>query len=249
MKLKIDIKYLQSEYTEKELNVINDIFGIFTKNVYFNLNVDEYINENYKFINFCGISGSGKTVIKEHIKKQLTQEGKTVLDFDDIDNFDRFNDMNIMELFNITSGNDEILKILNAFGLFEMRLLLTNIGTLSQGQRTRLKYIYLFNNIEENETYLLIDEFLTFVDTLTSINFARGIVKFLKNKNIKLFTFGVNAELVGQFEDITYYLGNSNINAIIENGKIIHKSADKVKALSHEKINELSNNEDLMDDW
>ena len=128
------------------------------------------------------------------------------------------------ELFNITDSKDEILKVLNSFGLFEMRILFSKIGLLSQGQRTRLKYIFLFFNISKTETsHILIDEFLTFVDELTSINFSRSIEKFLRSKNIKLYTFGVNSALVGQFEDISYQLGNSCINSIIENGNIEYK--------------------------
>jgi len=50
------------------------------------------------------------------------------------------------------------------------------------------------------------------------------MVKFLKNKNIKLYTFGVNSALVGQFEDVSYQLGNSCMNAKIENGHIVYKN-------------------------
>ena len=61
MKLEINIKYLQKEYTQEEINIINDIFGLPCKNIYFKLYVDENIDENHKFINFTGISGSGKS--------------------------------------------------------------------------------------------------------------------------------------------------------------------------------------------
>jgi len=231
MNLDIDIKFLQTEFKDNELKIINDIFGLICKNIYFNLTVHEKINDKYKFINFSGISGSGKTVIKEHIKEQLLKENKKVLDFDDLTDFEeKFNDKNIIEIFNITSHEDEILKIISYFGLFEMRILMAPIKLLSTGQKTRLKYIYLFYLINENETnYILIDEFLTFVDELTSLNFARAIVKFLKDKDIKLFTFGVNSSLVGQFEDISFILGNSCINARVENGIITYNHENNSK--------------------
>jgi ABC-type ATPase with predicted acetyltransferase domain len=225
MKLKFNIKFTQKEYTENETNIIKNIFGVPAKEIYYKLLVNENIDDKHKFINFTGISGSGKTVIKNEIKKILETENKHILDFDDLSNFEeKYNDINILELFNIVDSKDEILKVLNSFGLFEMRILLSKIGLLSQGQRTRLKYIFLFFNISKTETsHILIDEFLTFVDELTSINFSRSIEKFLRSKDIKLYTFGVNSALVGQFEDISYQLGNSSINAVIENGNITYK--------------------------
>jgi len=226
MRLRLNIQYKQKQFTENETELIKNIFGVPAKDIYFKLLVNEEISDKYKFVNFTGISGSGKTVIKNEVKKILEQEQKHILDFDDLLDFEeKYSDMNILELFNISSSNDEILKVLNSFGLFEMRILLSKISLLSQGQKTRLKYIFLFFNILKSETsHILIDEFLTFVDELTAINFSRSIVKYLKDKDIKLYTFGVNSALVGQFEDISYQLGNSSVNAIIENGNITYKN-------------------------
>lgn len=226
MRLRLNIQYKQKQFTGNETELIKNIFGVPAKDIYFKLLVNEEINDKYKFVNFTGISGSGKTVIKNEVKKILEQEQEHILDFDDLLDFEeKYSDMNILELFNISSSNDEILKVLNSFGLFEMRILLSKISLLSQGQKTRLKYIFLFFNISESETsHILIDEFLTFVDELTAINFSRSIVKYLKDKDIKLYTFGVNSALVGQFEDISYQLGNSSVNAIIEDGNISYKN-------------------------
>jgi len=159
MKLQLNIKYQQTDYTDKEINIITDIFGIPCNNIYFNLKVNEEIDNKYKFINFTGISGSGKTIIKNKIKNLLLIEKKYILDFDDLLNFEKkYNDINILELFNIKSSSDEILKILGGFGLFEMRILLSKIKLLSQGQRTRLKYIWLIFNLSDSETtHVLID--------------------------------------------------------------------------------------------
>jgi len=226
MRLRLNIQYKQKQFTGNETELIKNIFGVPAKDIYFKLLVNEEINDKYKFVNFTGISGSGKTVIKNEVKKILEQEQKHILDFDELLDFEeKYSDMNILELFKISSSNDEILKVLNSFGLFEMRILLSKISLLSQGQKTRLKYIFLFFNILESETsHILIDEFLTFVDELTAINFSRSIVKYLKDKDIKLYTFGVNSALVGQFEDVSYQLGNSSVNAIIENGNITYRN-------------------------
>lgn len=225
MTLDLDIKFLQTEYKENEINIIKDIFGLVCRNVYFNLSVHEHIPKKHKFINFNGISGTGKTVIKDHIKEVLQNEEKYVIDFDDEDDFiEKYGDNNILEVFNITKHDDELLKIISYFGLFEMRILMTPIKKLSMGQQTRLKYIRLFYKVKEGETsHILIDEFLTFVDEITSLNFARAIRKFLKDKDIKLYTFGVNSSLLGQFEDISYILGNSCINAVVEDGIVKYK--------------------------
>jgi len=226
MKLQLNINYKQTNYTNKEMQLVADIFGAPCNNIDFNLKVNEDIDDKYKFINFTGISGSGKTVIKNEIKKILSSKREHILDFDDLDDFEeKYNESNILELFSIESASDEVLKILGGFGLFEMRILLSKIKLLSQGQRTRLKYIWLMFNLSDTDTtHILIDEFLTFVDELTAISFSRNIVKYLKSKNIKLYTFGVNSALIGQFEDVSYQLGSSCINAKIENGEITYKN-------------------------
>jgi len=221
-KIDVGIEFKKQEYLESELNLVNDIFGIFTKNVYFKIDVNHELN-NDKFVNFFGISGSGKTVIKDLIKEQLLNENKNVLDFDDLENFyDLYKDKTILELFEITSSKDPILKLLSGFGLFEIRLLTTKIKDLSTGQRTRLKYVYLVKLAEQAEfSYILIDEFLTFVDSLSSVSFARSLRKYLEDKPVQLFTFGVNDSLVNNFENITLILGNTKINAVVKDGEFI----------------------------
>jgi hypothetical protein len=67
----------------------------------------------------------------------------------------------------------------------------------------------------------LIDEFLTFVDSLSSVSFARSLRKYLEDKPVQLFTFGVNDALVNNFEDVTFILGNTKINAIVRDGEFI----------------------------
>jgi len=216
----INVKKNKEEYTENEIDIINNIFGMFVKNIYFSFNC-KVIVENEKIINFSGISGSGKTIIKNEIKYALEQENDenyNILDFDDLENFEKYYDNTILELFDITNKNDEILKLISGFGLFEMRLLTMKIKNLSNGQKTRLKYILLMKQINESKkNFIFIDEFLTFVDDLSAISFARSMEVFLKTKkNVKMFCFGVNMNLIGQFEDVTYVLGNSSITAIVE---------------------------------
>lgn len=216
----IDVRKEKEKFDEEEIKLINNIFGLFVKNVYFSMRAKIQVKNTDKFINFTGISGVGKTVIKDEIKLQSQLANINIIDFDDLDESIFYN-KTIIEILNIQSSEDEILKILSGFGLFEMRILTQKYETLSQGQKTRLKYVYLFYTIKSNElNYIFIDEFLTFVDDLSGISFASNIRKYLDNKNIKLFTFGVNFNLVGQFEDVTYVLGNSTITAVIRNNEI-----------------------------
>lgn len=216
----IDVRKEKEKFNEEEIKLINNIFGLFVKNVYFSMRAKIQVKNTDKFINFTGISGVGKTVIKDEIKLQSQLTNINIIDFDDLDESIFYN-KTIIEILNIQSSEDEILKILGGFGLFEMRILTQKYETLSQGQKTRLKYVYLFYSIKTNEVnYIFIDEFLTFVDDLSGISFASNIKKYLDNKNIKLFTFGVNFNLVGQFEDVTYVLGNSTITGIIRNNEI-----------------------------
>jgi hypothetical protein len=85
-----------------------------------------------------------------------------------------------------------------------------------------LKYVYLVRLAEDFDfSYILIDEFLTFVDSLSSVSFARSLRKYLNDKPIQLFTFGVNDSLVNNFEDVTFILGNTKINALVRDGEFI----------------------------
>jgi len=220
-KIFCDVNYTKKEYTEKEKELIGELFGLLGADIYFKLYVNIHLMGE-KFVNFFGLSGSGKTLIKEELKKNLLEKEKRVLDFDDINkDFDeKYKDKTILEIFDIKDNNNELLQILGGFGLFEMRILTTKYQFLSQGQRTRVKYIYLFHLIDNTQyNYILIDEFLTFVDGLSSISFAKTIRKYLKDKKVQVFTFGVNDNIVRNFEDVTFIVGNTKINAMIKNDK------------------------------
>ena len=199
--INVDIKYTQEDYTEDELALITDIFGIFSKNVYFSMFCNEQVPLNYDFITFTGISGSGKTVIKDEMKRDLSQDTElNVIDFDDFDDFkSKFQDNNIIEIFDIKEQSDPILKILSGFGLFEIRLLLTPIKLLSNGQIKRLKYVYITNkSVQDKKNIILIDEFASELDTLSTISFTRALVEYTKSKGAMLFVFGVQDAVVAQ---------------------------------------------------
>jgi len=224
--LQLHSKFDKSSFTENEKKIMVNIFGLVAKDVYFEIKVNETITKDKKFINFYGSSGEGKTVIKDLIKDQLIQMNEKVFDFDDLSAFfEDNNERTIIEIFNIKEKNDDVIKILSYFGLFEMRVLLEKLKNLSTGQRTRMKYVYLmYNAIKVPGSFILIDEFVTFIDSLSGINFARGIRKFLESKDITLFTFGINDNILGQFEDISYMVVNGKISAIIENGEVTYNS-------------------------
>ncbi len=215
--IKIEKFFSRKEYNDKEKDIIKNIFGILPSNVYFYTKIDITLKDDINYYNMYGLSGDGKTVIKNELKDKLLLEDFKVIDFDDdlIQNFTKINkDLNIIEAFDIKDNKDDILKMLSYFGFYEMRLLFEQIQNLSNGQQTRLKYVYMvYLAIKETkEMYILIDEFLTFVDSLSSISFARGMIRFLKDyKNINLFTFGVNDSIVGQFEDKTLGLSNGKL--------------------------------------
>ena len=225
--VQLDLKFDKESFSNEEISLVNDIFGLFVKNVYFKLVVDEKIRDTDRIVNFFGISGAGKTIIKDALKEQVVLDPEVnTLDFDEISDQEwmSYKDKTIIELLDIRTGEDEILKIISGFGLFEMRILLTPIKLLSQGQQTRLKYIFLLNQIKEDqENYVFIDECLTYVDSLSATSFSKTLAKYLKGKPVRLYTFGVNDALIGQFEDVTFVLGNAGINAEIRNGEIEYK--------------------------
>ena len=86
MVINIDVRKEKDKFEENEIELINNIFGLFVKNVYFSMKANIKIEEDQKFINFTGISGVGKTVIKDEIKDQAQQsksENIHIIDFDD----------------------------------------------------------------------------------------------------------------------------------------------------------------------
>ena len=249
--LELNKKFVKKSFTPHELELIKDIFGLLPKDVYFEIDVKEIVAKEHKFINFYGSSGEGKTVVKDLLKEQLKLSDEVVYDFDDLGSF--FEDNNqktILEIFDIQTNKDPINKILSYFGLFEMRILLEKLENLSTGQRTRMKYIYLMNQaIHTPGSYILIDEFVTFIDSLSGINFSRGIRKFLDNYDLTLFTFGINDNIIGQFEDISYMITNGKISAKVENGVVTYLSKDFVYMNTRKsKIVETSEH-NLDDDW
>ena len=223
--LNIDIEYKITNYTEEEINLIKDIFGLFTKDIYFKMKVNEVIDlDKYEFIGFTGFSGNGKTLIKEEIKKIVD-----CIDFDDYNNFkEKYGEINIMKLFDIKDNST--LKVLSKFGLFEMRILLTPIKNLSNGQIKRLKYIHLINEaIKNNKQTILIDEYGSELDNLSVISFTRALSEYAKEKNIKLFTFGVNDSYIGQLDvnELCFVVGNSCISTKIYNGEVVYNVYNK----------------------
>ena len=226
--LNLQSKFEKTNFSEQEKDIMIEIFGLIAKDVYFEIKVNETITKDKKFINFYGSSGEGKTIVKELIKDQLIKMNEKVFDFDDLSAFfDNNNDRTIIDIFEIKSKDNDVVKILSYFGLFEMRIILEKLKNLSTGQKTRMKYVYLmYQAIKTPGSYILIDEFVTFIDSLSGINFARGIRKFLEPKDITLFTFGINDNILGQFEDISYMIVNGKISATIENGEVTYNAKD-----------------------
>jgi len=224
--LNLQSKFEKTNFTQAEKDIMTEIFGLVAKDVYFEIKVDETITKDKKFINFYGSSGEGKTVVKELIKEQLLKMDEKVFDFDDLSSFFADNDdRTIIDIFEIKSKDNDVVKILSYFGLFEMRIILEKLKNLSTGQKTRMKYVYImYQALKTPDAYILIDEFVTFIDSLSGINFARGIRKFLETKDVTLFTFGINDNILGQFEDISYMIVNGKISATIENGEVTYNS-------------------------
>jgi len=231
--INVNVRYQQEGYTESELNLIKNIFGIFSENVYFSMSCQESIPMDYDFITFTGISGSGKTVIKDEMKKDLRADPElNVIDFDDTEYFlEKYGEMNILDLFKITDQHDPVLKVLSGFGLFEIRILLTPIKTLSNGQRKRLRYVYITNMVKDDKkNIILIDEFGSELDTLSTISFTRALVSYTKSKNAMLFVFGVQDAVVGQvncdikgIKERSFIMGNATVNTVVDNGQVIYK--------------------------
>ena len=230
----VDVRYQQELLAGDDEKLVTDIFGIFSDNIFFAMKAQEKIPKHYDFVTFTGISGSGKTVIKEELKRDLSKnDDLCIIDFDDYEDFKtKFGEQTITDLFKIKDSEDPIFKILSGFGLFEIRIMMSKIKLLSNGQIKRLKYIYLIQQKNDNKYNIaLIDEFASELDTLSTISFTRALVDYAKLNKVKLMVFGVNDALIGQvhslkkgINEVSFIMGNSCVLTTVDNGQVLYKS-------------------------
>ena len=221
MKIQKEVSFIIKEFSSHELQLSQNIFGLVPQSVYFNFDVDLTIDEDkHKLIYVYGLSGEGKTIFKDELKKQLIDEGYYVTDYDDI-KIDE--NAKISEIFDLEHDKEFLVRLFSSQGLFEMRIIFSKFGELSMGQQRRVKYMYMLYSVykSKNENRLscvLIDEFATFLDSLSAKVMAQGTRKFMNKMlpNTLLFAFGCNDHICYTFEDLNLWLQNGKIYKIAE---------------------------------
>jgi ABC-type nitrate/sulfonate/bicarbonate transport system ATPase subunit len=216
MKIKKEVHYKIKEFEDEELDLSQSVFGLVPQAVYFNFDCDLDIDtEKNKLIYVYGLSGEGKSILKDVLAEQLATE-MYVIDYDSYGS-GHFFGRKISEIFDLRKDKDFLISLFSAFGLFEMRNIFSRFEELSQGQQKRIRYMYLiyeaYKHCDVSNSVLLIDEFLTFVDSLSAKVFAQGIRKFMKKHmpHTILFAFGCNDNILGYWEDLIISLQNGKV--------------------------------------
>lgn len=216
MKIKKSISFKQKEFNAEEMSMAKHLFGLTPSDVYFNFDCEVDLNiDEANFINVYGLSGEGKTVFKEVIKEKLNEDNITFIDYDEL----ILPNVKVSNLFDLKNDRDFIIRLFYTFGMFEMRNIFEYFNNLSNGQKTRIKYIKLIYNAYKNNTkVILIDEFLTFVDSLSSKIFVNSIKNFVYKcmPNTCFITFGCNDSIINYFEDISITMQNGKIIEMYE---------------------------------
>jgi len=226
MKIQKQVRYQIKSFTSEEIQLSQRVFGLVPQSVYFDFNVDLNIDTSkYKLIYIYGLSGEGKTIFKDELKKYLNMIHSDILDYDD-NMFEsvRLRTKKLSEIFDLEKDKEFVIRLFSTFGMFEMRNVFSKFTELSAGQQKRVQYMYLLYQAYKAEkerpgkTVILIDEFLTFVDSLSSKVFAQGLRKFMNKMlpNTLLFAFGCNDHICYTFEDLNIHLVNGKTYAIAE---------------------------------
>lgn len=219
MLIQSEINYPIKNFSDEELGLAQSVFGLIPQNVYFNfsINVDLDI-EKYKLFYIYGLSGEGKTIFKNILLEKFNEEFN-VIDYDNFSNAEFFG-RKISEIFDLHIDREFLISLFSTFGLFEMRNIFSKFEELSMGQQKRICYMYLIYEAFKNksQSIILLDEFLTFVDSLSAKVFVTGLRKFMNKflSNVILFGFGCNDNIIGYWEDILIILQNGKIYEIVE---------------------------------
>ncbi len=154
-----------------------------------------------------GVSGSGKSLLLDAIKKAITEQDKTVLDINEID----VTAWNSAVCDNINHGFLDTLRTLSMAGLTDVFCVLNSPANLSDGQKYRYK---LAKAISGNYNVVIADNFLDSLDRVTASVIAHNLRKFA-TKTGKIFIFAtchddLFAELEPDVIILTHLNGNPN---------------------------------------
>ena len=224
MNIKKQVRYQVKEFSPEETQLSQRVFGLVPQSVYFDFNIDMDIDtEKYKLIYVYGLSGEGKTIFKDELKKELSDLRYVVIDYDD-NHLESLKDKKLSEIFDLEKDKEFVIRLFSTFGMFEMRNVFSKFCELSAGQQKRVQYMHLLyqayikTGLEQSDCVILVDEFLTFVDSLSSKVFAQGLRKFMNKMLPKtlLFAFGCNDHICYTFEDLNVHLVNGKLYSITE---------------------------------
>lgn len=164
----------------------------------FGLGLDEQefvVFDNYELpvaegdvIYITGQSGGGKSVLLRNLSKQFAEEGKTVVNLDEIEL-----DNSCAIIDSIGSNTKDALRLLSAAGLTDAFQYLRLPRELSDGQRYRYK---IAKAIESKADVWVCDEFMAILDRTTAKTIAYSIAKVARNVGATLMVATTHTDLV-----------------------------------------------------
>ncbi|WP_437185712.1 ATP-binding cassette domain-containing protein [Planctomicrobium sp. SH668] len=111
--------------------------------------------QNGQLVLFTGESGSGKSSMMRQAAALLRQEGRTVIDLDQLS----WKSQTLVDLMNLPL--DECLQLLASCGLAEAQLMLRTPEELSDGQRYRFRIAFA---LSQKPDWVVADEFAATLD-------------------------------------------------------------------------------------
>lgn len=228
MQIQSEVNYSIKEFSDEELKLAQSTFGLMPQNIYFNFSINiDLDTEKYKLFYVYGLSGEGKTIFKNVLLEKFVEKFN-IIDYDNFSNAEFFG-RKISEIFDLHKDREFLITLFSTFGLFEMRNIFSKFEELSLGQQKRICYMYLIYEAFRNksQSVILLDEFLTFVDSLSAKVFVTGLRKFLKKylPNTLFLGFGCNDNIISYWEDVLIILQNGKIYETIE---ILEENRDRI---------------------
>jgi ABC-type ATPase with predicted acetyltransferase domain len=139
-----------------------------------------------------GQSGSGKSLLLRELKRQMRDEGKSVVDLDEI-TFDP--ETTLIDQIG-TSTNDG-LKFLSIAGLNDAYLFIRKPGELSDGQRYRFK---LAKAIEAGAEVWVADEFMAVLDRTAAKVIAYSVQKTARKVGASVVVATTHTDMVADLQ-------------------------------------------------
>jgi ABC-type ATPase with predicted acetyltransferase domain len=142
-----------------------------------------------------GQSGSGKSLLLRSLEEQMREEGKTVINLDEI----KFQDIPLVD--QIGKDLNDALRLLSIAGLNDAYLFVRKPHELSDGQRYRFR---LAKAIESGADVWVADEFMAVLDRTAAKVVALSVQKTARKHKTTLIVATTHTDMVDDLQPDLY---------------------------------------------